>query len=126
LSELKELGVGLALDDFGTGYSSLGYLKRFPFDVVKIDRGFISDMAKDFATRAIVSAVIELAHALDLFVVAEGVETESQLLQVMELGADRAQGHFFSAPLLRDDLHEQILAAGEPGGPVVLPLERPR
>jgi EAL domain-containing protein (putative c-di-GMP-specific phosphodiesterase class I) len=126
LSELKELGVGLALDDFGTGYSSLGYLKRFPFDVVKIDRGFISDMAKDFATRAIVSAVIELAHALDLFVVAEGVETESQLLQVMELGADRAQGHYFSAPLLPDDLHAQILAARQPGGSVVLPLQRPR
>jgi diguanylate cyclase (GGDEF)-like protein len=124
LGELKDLGVGLALDDFGTGYSSLGYLKRFPFDVVKIDRGFIADMTKDFATRAIVSAVIELAHALDLSVVAEGVETEPQLLQVMELGADRAQGHYFSAPLLPDDLHAQILTAGEPGGPVRLPLQR--
>jgi EAL domain-containing protein (putative c-di-GMP-specific phosphodiesterase class I) len=81
-------------------------------------------MTKDFATRAIVSAVIELAHALDLSVVAEGVETEPQLLQVMELGADRAQGHYFSAPLLPDDLHAQILTAGEPGGPVRLPLQR--
>jgi diguanylate cyclase (GGDEF)-like protein len=124
LSELKELGVGLALDDFGTGYSSLGYLKRFPFDVVKIDRGFIADMAKDFATRAIVSAVIELAHALDLSVVAEGVETEPQLLQVMELGADRAQGHYFSEPLLPDDLHAQILTDLEPDSRIRLPRQR--
>jgi diguanylate cyclase (GGDEF)-like protein len=124
LGQLKDIGVGLALDDFGTGYSSLSYLKRFPFDVVKIDRGFIADMTEDFATRAIVSAVIELAHALDLVVVAEGVETEPQLRQVTELGADRAQGHYFSAPLLSDDLHAQVLGAGICGSTVRLPLQR--
>jgi EAL domain-containing protein (putative c-di-GMP-specific phosphodiesterase class I) len=124
LGQLKDIGVGLALDDFGTGYSSLSYLKRFPFDVVKIDRGFIADMTEDFATRAIVSAVIELAHALDLLVVAEGVETEPQLRQVTELGADRAQGHYFSAPLLSDDLHAQVLGAGIRGSTVRLPLQR--
>jgi diguanylate cyclase (GGDEF)-like protein len=121
LGELKELGVGLALDDFGTGYSSLGYLKRFPFDVVKIDRGFIADMSADFATRAIVSAVIELAHALDLSVVAEGVETESQLQQVAELGADQAQGHYFSVPLLATELDSRLLEVGA-GATVRLPL----
>jgi diguanylate cyclase (GGDEF)-like protein len=125
LGELKDLGVGLALDDFGTGYSSLGYLKRFPFDIVKIDKGFIADMTADFATRAIVSAVIELAHALDLFVVAEGVETESQLLQVMELGADRAQGHYFSAPLLPGELDSQLLDSGDGHGRVRLPRRHP-
>jgi diguanylate cyclase (GGDEF)-like protein len=123
LGELKDLGVSLALDDFGTGYSSLGYLKRFPFDVVKIDRGFIADMTTDFATRAIVSAVIELAHALDLVVVAEGVETESQLRQVVDLGADLAQGHYFSAPLLSADLDAEILRSSGGGGPVRLPVQ---
>ena len=123
LGELKDLGVSLALDDFGTGYSSLGYLKRFPFDVVKIDRGFIADMTTDFATRAIVSAVIELAHALDLAVVAEGVETEAQLRQVVDLGADLAQGHYFSAPLLSADLDAEILRSSGGGGPVRLPVQ---
>ena len=121
LGELKKLGVILALDDFGTGYSSLGYLQRFPFDVVKIDRGFIADMATDFATRAIVTAVINLSHALDLYVVAEGVETEAQLHQVIEMGADRAQGHYFSAALLPEALNVKIL---RPAGraPVRFPL----
>jgi diguanylate cyclase (GGDEF)-like protein len=123
LGELKDLGVGLALDDFGTGYSSLGYLKRFPFDVVKIDRGFIADMTTDFATRAIVSAVIDLAHALDLSVVAEGVETESQLQQVIQLGADRAQGHYFSPPLLSGDLNAEILHPAGGRAPVRLPVQ---
>jgi diguanylate cyclase (GGDEF)-like protein len=122
LGELKELGVGLVLDDFGTGYSSLGYLKRFPFDVVKIDRGFIADMGADFATRAIVSAVINLSHALDLAVVAEGVETEAQLRQVIDLGADWAQGHYFSVALLPDELNVQILQHAA-DHPVRLPMK---
>ncbi len=125
LGELKELGVRLVLDDFGTGYSSLGYLKRFPFDVVKIDRGFIADMESDFATRAIVSAVINLSHALDLAVVAEGVETEAQLRQVLDLGADLAQGHYFSVALLPDELNVRILQTAG-GKPVKLPIQARR
>jgi EAL domain-containing protein (putative c-di-GMP-specific phosphodiesterase class I) len=88
---------------------------------VKIDKAFIADMTADFATRAIVSAVIELAHALDLSVVAEGVETEPQLAQVMELGAHRAQGHCFSAPLLPGDLDSQLLGSDDGEAPVRLP-----
>ncbi|HYO33972.1 MAG TPA: GGDEF domain-containing phosphodiesterase, partial [Nocardioidaceae bacterium] len=126
LGELKRLGVRLALDDFGTGYSSLGYLKRFPFDTVKIDREFIADMCADPATRAIVASVIDLAHALDLSVVAEGIETRQQLQQVEDLGADRAQGHYFSVALLTEAFSTTILeASGGPAltsAPIRLPL----
>jgi diguanylate cyclase (GGDEF)-like protein len=110
LSELKGLGVGLALDDFGTGYSSLAYLKKFPFDIVKIDRSFVSDVGSDPSTRAIVGAIIGLSHALELLVVAEGVETPDQLDHIRGLGAERAQGHYFSQPMPANDLAAQILA----------------
>ena len=123
LGALKDLGVGLALDDFGTGYSSLAYLRRFPFDVVKIDRGFIADMSADSATRAIVAAIINLAHALNLSVIAEGVETEAQLHMVTELGADLAQGHYFSAALLAEALNTEILQYSG-SAPVRLPIRR--
>jgi diguanylate cyclase (GGDEF)-like protein len=122
LGELKDIGVGLVLDDFGTGYSSLGYLKRFPFDVVKVDKGFIADMATDFATRAIVEAVINLSHALDLAVVAEGIETEAQLSHVADLGADWAQGHYFSLALLAEELDARIRQRARDDEPVRLPV----
>jgi EAL domain-containing protein (putative c-di-GMP-specific phosphodiesterase class I) len=120
LHELKEVGVRLALDDFGTGYSSLAYLRRFPFDLVKIDRAFIADIDRDASARAIVGAVIELAHALDLSEVAEGVETRRQLAHVERLGGERAQGHYFSPPLLPEDLQRRILRHAGPQ-PVQLP-----
>jgi diguanylate cyclase (GGDEF)-like protein len=110
LREVKQLGVGLTMDDFGTGYSSLNYLRRFPFDMVKIDRSFIVDLTKDSATRSIVAAIIDLAHVLDLTVVAEGVETQAQLDRVIDLGIDRAQGYYISPPMLPDQLERQILA----------------
>jgi EAL domain-containing protein (putative c-di-GMP-specific phosphodiesterase class I) len=129
LGELKRLGVRLALDDFGTGYSSLGYLKRFPFDTVKIDREFIADMCADPATRAIVASVIDLAHALDLSVVAEGIETRQQLRQVEDLGADCAQGHYFSVALLSETFSTTILPSSAGPGltpvPIQLPLPAP-
>ena len=96
---LKALGVRLAIDDFGTGYSSLSYLRRFPVDTVKIDRSFVSGLGTDPAAEAIVAAVVNLAHAIGLVVVAEGVETEQQLVLVRALGCDRAQGFFWSRPL---------------------------
>ena len=99
LSELKRLGVMLALDDFGTGYSSLSYLKRFPVDVVKIDQGFTADLARDRASHAIVSKVIELAHMLDLTVVTEGVETDEQHSEVRRLGSEYCQGYYFARPM---------------------------
>ena len=98
LAQLKEIGVRLALDDFGTGYSALGYLKRFPFDIVKVDRSFIHGLGTDDGDSAIVGAVLGMARALGLEVVAEGVETEQQLACLTELGADYAQGFYFAKP----------------------------
>jgi EAL domain-containing protein (putative c-di-GMP-specific phosphodiesterase class I) len=98
LQALKALGVSLAIDDFGTGYSSLSYLQRFPLDILKIDKSFVDDLGKGRGA-AIVSAVINLAHALGLKVVAEGVENEQQLEVLRELSCDFAQGFLFSEPL---------------------------
>jgi diguanylate cyclase (GGDEF)-like protein len=98
LSELNELGVQLALDDFGTGYSSLSYLKRFPVQILKIDRAFIVDLVRDAASHSIVSAIVNLAHDLDMTVVAEGVETAEQHEAVRWLGCDSYQGFYFARP----------------------------
>ena len=121
LRDLKRLGVTLALDDFGTGYSSLSYLKRFPVDVVKIDRGFVADLGKDHATRAIVSSVVDLAHALGLTVVAEGVETVQQHQEVEDLGCEACQGYYFARPMSADALDALMthrVADGNPRLPV--------
>jgi len=100
LESLKQLGVSLVLDDFGTGYSSLSYLKSFPLDQLKIDRSFIAELSDDARSAKIVSATIEMARALGMTVVAEGVETASQLGVLQRLGCDYAQGVHFSAPQL--------------------------
>jgi predicted signal transduction protein with EAL and GGDEF domain len=123
LEETKKLGVGLVLDDFGTGYSSLSYLRQYPFDILKIDRAFIGDIDTNATTRTIVSSIIDLAHGLDLAVVAEGVETHEQLTQLSALGTDRAQGYYLCRPLLIDQLDEAVLAHST-GAPITLPLPR--
>ena len=104
MRRLKGLGVQLALDDFGTGYSSLGSLRRFPFDVMKIDRGFVAGLERDGADEAIVRAVVAMAPALGLRVVAEGVETLGQLGRLQELRCELAQGYHFARPLAAEDI----------------------
>jgi EAL domain-containing protein (putative c-di-GMP-specific phosphodiesterase class I) len=100
LEELKALGVGIILDDFGTGYSSLGYLKGLPIDTVKLDRSLIGDLGEraTTASAAIVAAVVQMAHALELAVVAEGVETAEQAEELRRLGCGLAQGWHFGRP----------------------------
>lgn len=99
LHELREMGIHIAIDDFGTGYSSLSYLKRFPVDVLKIDRSFIQDICTDNDDAAITSAIIAMAHSLQIQVIAEGVETSEQLALLHLRGCEVVQGYLFSPPL---------------------------
>ncbi len=98
LHQLRSLGVRIAMDDFGTGYSSLSYLRTFPLDKIKIDRSFVRDVSSNLEARAIVRAITSLAHALNISVVAEGVETAEQLQIVQAEGCTEIQGYFFSRP----------------------------
>jgi diguanylate cyclase (GGDEF)-like protein/PAS domain S-box-containing protein len=97
LAELRRLGYRVGLDDFGTGYSSLAYLRRLPLDFLKIDRSLVADVDRDRQARAVAGAIIAMADALELEVIAEGIERESQAETLMELGADQAQGFLFGA-----------------------------
>ena len=99
LTRLKDIGVGISLDDFGTGYSSLGYLKRFPIDVLKIDKSFVDDVTTSSSDAAIARSVISLAHNLNMRVIAEGVETRAQVDFLTEHGCDEMQGYYFSRPV---------------------------
>jgi diguanylate cyclase (GGDEF)-like protein len=99
LNDLKSLGVLLALDDFGTGYSSLSYLEKLPFDILKIDRAFVNGIENDTKRRELLKGIISLAHTLGIEVVAEGAETEGELLHLRKLNADYVQGYVLSRPL---------------------------
>jgi diguanylate cyclase (GGDEF)-like protein/PAS domain S-box-containing protein len=115
LSSFIQLGIGIALDDFGTGYSSLNYLRKYPFDKLKIDQSFIRDIHVDPTDRVLVNSSITLAHSLGLEVVAEGVETEEQLQLLSEQRCDTVQGFLLSRPIVPEKLtrlisHETISA----------------
>ncbi|MBR8844893.1 EAL domain-containing protein [Pseudoalteromonas sp. JC3] len=99
LTQLHQLGFKLSLDDFGTGYSSLNYLRHYPFDLLKIDRSFISDMLTTHESKALVKTIIAMAHNLSMKVVAEGVETLEQLRLLQQLECDFGQGYLISKPL---------------------------
>ena len=104
LEELHDLGVRIAIDDFGTGFSSLGQLRRFPVDMIKVDRSFVQGVEHDAKDAAITANLVSLAHALGLVAIAEGIETDGQLASVRELGCDLAQGYLFARPMPADEM----------------------
>lgn len=108
LSELHEMGIRLSIDDFGTGYSSLSYLKHFPIDVLKIDQSFIRDITNDADDETIVKAIIAMGHSLNLHVIAEGVEQQSQLDRLKDFKCEWCQGYFYSKPVPAEEF-EQFL-----------------
>jgi len=113
LRELGDMGVGLAIDDFGTGYSSLSYLQKFPINTLKIDRSFVSDIVENEEDACIVSAIISMAHSLNLQVVAEGVESEEQLEFLKERQCEYVQGFMVSKPVTESKAEEMLMEREE-------------
>jgi EAL domain-containing protein (putative c-di-GMP-specific phosphodiesterase class I) len=115
LEELRALGVRLAIDDFGTGYSSLAYLRKFPFDILKIDRSFTSTITDRAQVPAIVRGLLDLAKTLNMKTVAEGIELDAQRESLRDQGCDFGQGFLFAKPLRREQA-EAFLARVLSGG----------
>jgi EAL domain-containing protein (putative c-di-GMP-specific phosphodiesterase class I) len=116
LRAIRALGVSIAIDDFGTGFSSLSYLAKLPVDTLKIDRSFIVDMASGEGGLTLISGIIQLAHALKLNVIAEGVETGEQLRRLRTLNCDEMQGYLFGRPVPVDVFEKTYLSPGEARG----------
>lgn len=108
LKALRALGVSIALDDFGTGYSSLSYLSHFRFDKIKIDRSFVKDVVEDHTVRAITRSIVELGKSLEIAILAEGIETDSQADLMRNLGCEQVQGFLFGPPLPRSSFKELV------------------
>ncbi|MBV9559993.1 MAG: EAL domain-containing protein, partial [Bradyrhizobium sp.] len=121
LRRLKALGVRISMDDFGSGYSSLSYLQAFPFDKIKVDRTFVMNLGRNPQSAAIVRAVIDLGHGLEMSIVAEGVETIEQLAFLAEEGCDSVQGYLLGKPL---PIAQYVAAVGRTGAPVVAPVRK--
>jgi EAL domain-containing protein (putative c-di-GMP-specific phosphodiesterase class I) len=124
LGELKALGVRLAIDDFGTGYSSLSYLRRFPVDILKVDKSFIDAVATNAEDSALAQAIIELGHTLRLQTVAEGVEASDQASQLRTLQCELGQGFYFAQPLDPDQV-AALLAGPAAAVPLAISSETP-
>lgn len=112
LGSLRRLGVSLLMDDFGTGYSSLNHLHKFPFDVLKIDRSFVSRMTEGDQPLQIVRTIIELARVLGMNVVAEGIETREQYELLLQLGCRYGQGYLFAKPLPAEEVTQLLRLPG--------------
>ena len=125
---LKAIGVRMALDDFGTGYSSLGYLKKAPFDKIKIDKGFIRDVTVPGSRNpAIITAIVSLAKALEMVTTAEGIEARDELALMRQLGVDQIQGYIYSAARPVEEVSEALASGAwviEPQGPARQRAER--
>jgi EAL domain-containing protein (putative c-di-GMP-specific phosphodiesterase class I) len=117
LTGLRALGISLLMDDFGTGYSSLNYLHSFPFDILKIDRSFVSRMTNGDQALQIVRTIIELARALGMDVVAEGIETLEQYRLLRQMGCHYGQGYLFARPMTADQITQLLRLPGR-----ILPL----
>ena len=113
LLAIRALGVTIAIDDFGTGFSSLSYLSKLPVNTLKIDRSFIVDMNSGADGLTLVSVIINLAHALKLNTVAEGVETEEQLRHLRSLGCDEMQGYLFGKPVPVESFEQKYMPLSE-------------
>ena len=111
LRQIKQLGVGISIDDFGTGYSSLSYLKRFPIDVLKIDRSFVSTIDQDTESREIIRTILKLAASLQMKAVAEGIETASQIAVLRSIGCEYAQGYYYSKPVTPEAVEARLHAS---------------
>jgi diguanylate cyclase (GGDEF)-like protein/PAS domain S-box-containing protein len=118
MHRLKALGVDVGVDDFGTGFSSLTYLKRFPVDILKIDRSFVEGLGTSREDRAIVAGVVDLAHAFGLTAIAEGVETIDQLAELRAIGCEQGQGYLWSQPLSAADAERWIATHSVSPGPL--------
>jgi diguanylate cyclase (GGDEF)-like protein/PAS domain S-box-containing protein len=123
LHDLKQLGVLLAIDDFGTGYSSLSYLRRFPIDMLKIDKAFVDGIGRGREDVALAHAIVNLSHTLNLHTIAEGIELSEQAVNLAELGCQDGQGYHFARPLAAEAMTELLEQTLAPGGFLLRPAE---